>query len=105
MSAPHAAPADVLVIFGITGDLARKMTFRSLYRLEQREMLDCPIVGVAVDDWTLEQLIEREPARFRVGRDLGEDHYDTRRGTERAVRNHIRRLHELGYRVTLEPAA
>jgi glucose-6-phosphate 1-dehydrogenase len=24
-------PADALVVFGITGDLARKMTFRSLY--------------------------------------------------------------------------
>src|SRR4029077_10273683 len=50
---------DVFVIFGITGDLARVMTFRSLYRLEQRKLLDTPIVGVAVDDWTLEQLIER----------------------------------------------
>ena len=30
----RAQPADVLVIFGITGDLARVMTFRSLYRLE-----------------------------------------------------------------------
>jgi glucose-6-phosphate 1-dehydrogenase len=52
-------PADVLVIFGITGDLARVMTFRSLYRLEARGLLDCPIVGVAFDDWTLEQLVER----------------------------------------------
>ena len=26
-------PADVFVIFGITGDLAKVMTFRSLYRL------------------------------------------------------------------------
>jgi glucose-6-phosphate 1-dehydrogenase len=52
-------PADVLVIFGITGDLARVMTFRSLYRLEARGLLDCPIVGVAFDDWTLEQLIQR----------------------------------------------
>jgi glucose-6-phosphate 1-dehydrogenase len=51
--------ADRLVIFGITGDLARVMTFRSLYRLEQRGLLDCPIVGVAVDDWSLDQLIER----------------------------------------------
>ena len=51
--------ADVLVIFGITGDLARVMTFRSLYRLEQRGLLDCPIVGVAVDDWTIDQLVER----------------------------------------------
>ena len=28
--------ADHLVIFGITGDLAKVMTFRSLYRLERR---------------------------------------------------------------------
>jgi glucose-6-phosphate 1-dehydrogenase len=53
--------ADVLVIYGITGDLAKVMTFRSLYRLERRGLLDCPIVGVAVDDWTVEHL--REHAR------------------------------------------
>ena len=51
--------ADVLVVFGITGDLARVMTFHSLYRLEARGLLDCPIVGVAVDDWSEEQLRER----------------------------------------------
>lgn len=34
--------ADLLVIFGITGDLARKMTFRALYRLERRRLLDRP---------------------------------------------------------------
>ena len=32
-------PADVFVVFGITGDLARVMTFRSLYRLEARGLL------------------------------------------------------------------
>ena len=32
------------------------MTFLSLYRLEKRGLLDCPIVGVAGDDWTLEHL-------------------------------------------------
>ncbi|MGZ4638472.1 MAG: glucose-6-phosphate dehydrogenase [Actinomycetes bacterium] len=53
---------DVLVIFGITGDLARVMTFRSLYRLERRGLLRCPIVGVAVDDWTVGQLVERARA-------------------------------------------
>jgi glucose-6-phosphate 1-dehydrogenase len=54
-----AAAADVLVIFGITGDLARVMTFRSLYRLEQRGLLECPIVGVAFEDWSPAQLVER----------------------------------------------
>jgi glucose-6-phosphate 1-dehydrogenase len=52
-------PADVFVVFGITGDLAKVMTFRSLYRLEARRLLDCPIVGVAVDDWTVEDLRKR----------------------------------------------
>jgi len=51
--------ADVLVVFGITGDLARVMTFRSLYRLDARGLLSCPVVGVAVDDWTVDQLVER----------------------------------------------
>src|SRR5690349_16837272 len=52
-------PADVLVVFGITGDLAKVMTFRSLYLLEKRGLLDCPVVGVAVDDWSIDRLVER----------------------------------------------
>jgi len=50
---------DVFVIFGITGDLAKVMTFRSLYRLEKNKLLDCPIVGVAVEDWGVDQLVQR----------------------------------------------
>jgi glucose-6-phosphate 1-dehydrogenase len=57
--ASEQKPADVFVAFGITGDLARVMTFRSLYRLEKRGLLQCPVVGVAVDDWTEEQLVQR----------------------------------------------
>jgi glucose-6-phosphate 1-dehydrogenase len=58
-AAPGQGTGDVLVVFGITGDLAKVMTFRSLYRLEARGLLDCPIVGVAVDDWSIEDLRER----------------------------------------------
>jgi glucose-6-phosphate 1-dehydrogenase len=57
MSSPRKA--DALVIFGITGDLARKMTFKSLYRLEVRELLDCPVIGVAVEQWSVDQLRQR----------------------------------------------
>ena len=57
-------PADVLVIFGITGDLARKMTFRALYKLERRKKLDCPIVGVALEEWSDDEL--REHARQAI---------------------------------------
>jgi glucose-6-phosphate 1-dehydrogenase len=56
---------DVLVVFGISGDLARVMTFRSLYRLERRGLLRCPIVGVAVDDWSVDEL--RAHARAAIG--------------------------------------
>jgi glucose-6-phosphate 1-dehydrogenase len=55
-SSPTNPQADVLVIFGITGDLAKKMTFRSLYRLERRGLLDCPIIGVARRNWSQQEL-------------------------------------------------
>jgi glucose-6-phosphate 1-dehydrogenase len=58
-TATEQTKGDVLVVFGITGDLAKVMTFRSLYRLEARGLLDCPIVGVAVDDWSVGDLKER----------------------------------------------
>ncbi|HEX4305213.1 MAG TPA: glucose-6-phosphate dehydrogenase [Solirubrobacterales bacterium] len=48
--------ADVLAIFGISGDLAKKMTFRALYRMQCAGMLHCPVVGVALDDWDDEAL-------------------------------------------------
>jgi len=69
MATPASTAADVLVIFGITGDLAKKMTFRSLYRLERRRMLQCPIVGVARDEWSAATL--RDHAR-RAIEDSGE---------------------------------
>src|SRR5262245_11345692 len=74
MSGHTDASADVLVIFGITGDLARKMTFRSLYRLERRKLLQCPIVGVARDDWSGTML--RDHARQAIeqgGETIDED--------------------------------
>jgi glucose-6-phosphate 1-dehydrogenase len=70
MAKPQAKPAadpaaDVLTIFGITGDLARKMTFRALYRLEARGKLACrEIVGVARNDWDDGRL--REHAREAI---------------------------------------
>ncbi len=61
--------ADALVVFGISGDLAKVMTFNSLYRLEARGLLDCPIVGVAFDDWTDRDL--REHAREAIATSSG----------------------------------
>ena len=58
------APRRLFVAFGITGDLAKVMTFNSLYRLEARGLLDCPIVGVAFDDWSDKDL--RDHARKAI---------------------------------------
>jgi glucose-6-phosphate 1-dehydrogenase len=66
--------ADVLAIFGISGDLAKKMTFRALYRLEERGRLGCPIVGVAIDEWDDEQL--RAHAREAIGATVGDPDED-----------------------------
>jgi glucose-6-phosphate 1-dehydrogenase len=66
LQSTSSGPADVLVIFGITGDLARVMTFRSLYRLEARGLLGCPIVGVAVDDWSHDDLAQHARAAIEA---------------------------------------
>jgi glucose-6-phosphate 1-dehydrogenase len=66
-SAAAALTADALVIFGITGDLARKMTFRSLYRLERRGLLGGPIVGVALEDWSVERLRSHARRAIQAG--------------------------------------
>ncbi|TDS67894.1 glucose-6-phosphate 1-dehydrogenase [Pantoea sp. PNA 14-12] len=51
--------SDVLVVFGVTGDLAYKMIFPSLYAMVKRNTLNTPIIGVAFEDWTHDQLIAR----------------------------------------------
>jgi glucose-6-phosphate 1-dehydrogenase len=76
--------ADVLVIFGISGDLAKVMTFHSLYRLEARGLLNCPIIGVAVDDWRHDDLVAHARAAIEgTGEKIEEDVFDrlTRRMT------------------------
>ncbi|MGF1599028.1 MAG: glucose-6-phosphate dehydrogenase [Acidimicrobiales bacterium] len=48
--------ADGLVLFGATGDLARRKLFASLYGLERDGVLDGPVIGVARSSWTTERL-------------------------------------------------
>ena len=52
---PHA---DALVLFGATGDLAKRKLFPALYHLELRGQLEFPVVGVARSDWTDEAFCE-----------------------------------------------
>ena len=63
------APADVFVVFGITGDLAKVMTFRSLYRLERRGLLTARSSAWPATTGRVEEL--REHARKCI-EDCGE---------------------------------
>ena len=52
-------PADALVFFGATGDLAYKKIFPSLQSMLKRGHLNVPVIGVAKSDWNLDQLKAR----------------------------------------------
>src|SRR5262249_61037417 len=46
-------------------------------RLERRGLLDCPIIGVAVDDWTVDQLKARaKESIVGTGEKLDQDVFD-----------------------------
>ncbi|HUC32601.1 MAG TPA: glucose-6-phosphate dehydrogenase, partial [Ilumatobacteraceae bacterium] len=44
--------ADALVLFGATGDLAKRKLFPALYELEEDGRLEVPVIGVARSEWT-----------------------------------------------------
>ncbi len=50
--------SDALVLFGATGDLARKKLFPALHHLAQTDQLPATVVGVAVSDWTDGDLVD-----------------------------------------------
>ena len=47
---------DALVLFGITGDLAKKKLIPALYELTAEGRLEMPIVGTARSDWSDDEL-------------------------------------------------
>ncbi len=51
--------SDALVLFGVTGDLAHKMTFPALYAMTKRGNLNVPLIGVAFPKWSLARLRKR----------------------------------------------
>lgn len=44
--------ADALVLFGATGDLAKRKLFPALYNMAKHGHLGVPVIGVARDTWT-----------------------------------------------------
>lgn len=66
--------SDSLVMFGASGDLARKKLFPAVYRLHKRGLLGIPVVGVALDDWTDDDLRTRaKTALHECGEPFDED--------------------------------
>lgn len=61
--------SDTLVLFGATGDLAHKKIFPALYALVARGLLNEPVIGVAFDNWSIEQLQAR--ARDGITKAIG----------------------------------
>ena len=59
--------SDALVLFGITGDLAYKMTFPALYGMARRGDLNFPLIGVASSKWTVAELHKRATDSIREG--------------------------------------
>jgi glucose-6-phosphate 1-dehydrogenase len=64
---------DVLVLFGATGDLARKLLFPALYRLTERGELPVPVVGVARKDLDSDQVRSHVAASVRAALGDGVD--------------------------------
>jgi glucose-6-phosphate 1-dehydrogenase len=58
--------ADVLVLFGATGDLAKKKLFPALYDMEDLGQLDIPVIGVASSKWTQEVFRDNVEAAVRA---------------------------------------
>ena len=72
-----APVSDAFVFFGATGDLAYKKIFPALQSLIRRGRMHVPIIGVAIDHWSLDQFKARaresvekhghlDPAAFKV---------------------------------------
>ncbi len=58
--------ADALVLFGATGDLAKKKLFPALYDLEELNELDVKIFGVASSKWTQDVFRSNVEAAIRA---------------------------------------
>ena len=59
MSEDTSGHSDTLVFFGATGDLAYKKIFPALQAMVKRGHLNVPVIGVARENWTLDQLKAR----------------------------------------------
>lgn len=74
----HNRPlSDALVMLGITGDLAKKKLIPAVYRLHRRGILNVPVVGLALPDWTQEDLAQHiKKSLLEAGEDFDQKNFD-----------------------------
>lgn len=68
------AQADALILFGITGDLAKRRLFPALYSLAEDDRLDIPVIGVSRSEEDSDSLRRRaRKAIEESGAEIDED--------------------------------
>lgn len=73
MANTEAGCGEALVLFGITGDLAKKMLLPALHRLALDGSLPERVIGVTHGDWTLERLRDHACESVAAGGSLEQD--------------------------------
>jgi glucose-6-phosphate 1-dehydrogenase len=70
--------SDALVLFGATGDLARKKIYPAVYAMEIGGRCGVPVIGVASSDWTVDTLRQRfhESVTEHLSEHVGDDAMD-----------------------------
>jgi glucose-6-phosphate 1-dehydrogenase len=71
----RAPLSDAIVLFGATGDLAAKKIYPGLYDMCARGMLKVPVVGVARENLTQEELVARVRKSVQVKPYFNEDNF------------------------------
>lgn len=97
------ARADALILFGITGDLARRRLFPALYSLAEDEVLDIPVIGVSRSEEDSDSLRKRARSSLEeAGIDIDQSVFDRfasrlshvpgdyrEESTYRAIKDHV----------------
>ena len=75
-----SSPSDALVLFGATGDLARKKIFPAVYEMERNGRCGVPIIGVSSSEWSDDDLRQRARESIEAKGDVDEDSWNALAG-------------------------
>jgi glucose-6-phosphate 1-dehydrogenase len=102
----HTPPSDALVLFGATGDLAKKKIFPAVYEMTRLDHDAVPVIGFASSEWDDERLRQHAREAIEAKGDVDEAAWDDLAGRTAYVRGDYRdpesfallaaRLHDLG---------